>query len=125
MPDRDVASDHTGKFVRQMNDGVVLDVRAAADEDAIDVAPHDGVIPHARMIAESHIAQHHCAASNIDLLAENRFPAQKFFKLSNHVDHALVKTKLPGHAKIKPTAQFLLEIFSAAARLRLAGKRNS
>ena len=68
----DVIAQDTGEVVRQMQDGVVLDVRVVADDDAVDVAPEHGVAPDARVIAQGHIAQHDGALGDIDAFAEGR-----------------------------------------------------
>ena len=47
MTDGDVIAQETGKLVGQMQHGIVLDISVVADDDAVDVAPEDGIAPNA------------------------------------------------------------------------------
>src|SRR5439155_14925914 len=105
MADGDMIPDQAGKFIREMDDGIVLDIGVMADGDAVNVTPHDGVVPHTGMIANRNVSQHHGAASDINVFAEDWFSAQEFFELSSHVYHGFVKTQSSKPAKIKPMYQ--------------------
>jgi len=56
VSDDDVAADAVGVAVVAVDDGVVLDVCAIADEDGGDVASDDGAVPDADVVAESDVA---------------------------------------------------------------------
>ena len=76
------------EIVREMQHGVVLDVRVVADDDAVDVAAHHRAIPHARMRAERHVAKHDGGLGEINALAELRRFAQKCVELFHRIFHA-------------------------------------
>jgi hypothetical protein len=71
----------TWKIIGQMHDRVVLDVGAAADDDAIDVTAQDCVVPNARAIAERDIPNHHRSLRDIDIFSQDGFFAQKCVEL--------------------------------------------
>ena len=48
----------------KMHDGIVLDVRARADNDAIDIAPQNGAVPNARFFFKCNIANNGCSGDN-------------------------------------------------------------
>src|SRR5207249_788869 len=122
MADGDKIPDQAGKFIREMDDGIVLDIGVMADGDAVYVTPHDGVVPHAGIISDSDVSQDHGAVSDINPFAEGRFSAQEFFELSSHVDHVFVKTQSSKPAKIKPVCgEIGLENISCAFKLHWAG----
>ena len=54
--DRHVVADEARQILGEMHHGVVLDVGVAANNDPVDVAAQDGVVPDAGMIADFHIA---------------------------------------------------------------------
>ncbi len=56
VADGDEFADKRGEVVGEMNDAAILDVRARADDDAIDVRPEDRLEPHARLFPKRHIA---------------------------------------------------------------------
>ena len=72
VANRHVVADEAGQIVGQMHHGVVLNVRVAADDDAVDVAAQDGVVPDAGALANFNIAHDDRALRNIDLPAELR-----------------------------------------------------
>ena len=82
MADGDVIAHQAGQFIGQVEHGVVLDVGMVADDDAVDVAAQDGIIPDAGGRAERHVAQHHRAPGDIDVLAQHRFLAQESVELA-------------------------------------------
>ena len=60
VTDGDMVAQDARMVVGEVQDGVVLDVGAAADFDAVDVSAQHGAIPDAGFVAESDIAHHHC-----------------------------------------------------------------
>jgi len=71
----------TGKFVSQVEHGVVLDVGVVADDDAVDVTTDDGVIPNTGLVTQGHVPQHRRAMGDINSLAERRLFSQERIKL--------------------------------------------
>src|SRR5690606_5870648 len=60
MPDADIVPDgEPALLVGAVQGGIVLDVHAVADADAVYIAAHHGVVPHAASVAHHHIADHH------------------------------------------------------------------
>ena len=49
-------ADLDSEGIREVDDCAVLNIRARADHDAVDVRAQDALIPHARLLAERHIA---------------------------------------------------------------------
>ena len=47
-----------------VSNSIVLNIGARPDDDAVDVAPQDGAVPHARFFFENHIAQQRGARNN-------------------------------------------------------------
>jgi hypothetical protein len=76
-----------------MEDGVVLDVRVVADDNAVDVAANDSVVPDAGMLPDGHISQNNRAASDIHPIAQSRFFAEKRLELLIQFVHGLVLAK--------------------------------
>src|SRR3954470_15025055 len=64
-----------------MNHRVVLDIAMMPDLDSVDVSPDHGVVPDARIIAQSHIAEHDRAARNVNAFPKSRLFAQIGLKL--------------------------------------------
>jgi hypothetical protein len=64
-----------------MQHGVVLNVAARADDDAVDVPAQDGVVPDAGAVAEGDIAHHDRAAGDINVFAQHRLFAQESAEL--------------------------------------------
>ena len=59
MADGDlVADDKRTHFAGHMQDTAVLNIRALADADIVDIAAHHGVEPHTAFFADGHIADH-------------------------------------------------------------------
>src|SRR6185437_13290314 len=81
-------AEHARKLVRQMQHGVVLNVRVMADNDAVDVAAQHRAIPHAGMRAERHVTDDHSGAGEINTPAELRPLAKKFIELRIQFAHA-------------------------------------
>ena len=81
MADGHVTAHDARKIVGQMNDGVVLDVAVVADDDAVDVAAQDGVVPDAGAVAQGDIAHHHRAARDINIFAQDGLFAQERVEL--------------------------------------------
>ncbi len=92
MADGDVIADQAWEIVREMKDGVVLDIGMVSDDDAIDVAAHDGVIPDARTGPELYIPKHGGATCDVNALAEFRFFAQETVELLFEFGHGLVSS---------------------------------
>jgi hypothetical protein len=67
---------------------IVLYVGVVADDDAIDVATQNGVIPDAGKIADSDVAYNDGALGKVNPLADHRFFSPVGFQLSDHVNHA-------------------------------------
>jgi hypothetical protein len=89
MTDGDELSENAGKIVGEMQHGIVLNITAFADDNAIDVAANHRVIPNARIIAERHVTEHDCAARDVNIFAERRFFSEKCFKLLNEFGHKI------------------------------------
>ena len=70
VTDGDVASEDARKIIGEMQDGVVLNVGVFADDDAVDVAAEDGVIPNTGMRAEGDITEDDGGAGDVDVRAE-------------------------------------------------------
>ena len=81
MANGDIIAHDAGKIVRQMKDRVVLDIAVVANDDAVDVAAQDGVIPNAGAVAQGDVAHHYRAARDVDAFANDRFLAQKCVEL--------------------------------------------
>ena len=109
MTDRHVVPHQARTLVCQVQHGIVLDVRVVPDNDAIDVAPQDCVIPNAGMIAESNVADNHRAARNINVAADGRLSPQKRFQLPRHFRHGnrLIQERKQLPIK-KPAGTFVL-----------------
>ena len=76
------------KIIREMQHGVVLDVRVVADDDAVDVAAQHRAIPHARMRAERHVADDGGGFGDENIFSELRLFAEKFVQLRVKFAHA-------------------------------------
>jgi len=48
----------------EMDDGIVLNVRARPDDDAVDVAAQYSAVPNARLFCQGDIANYCCAGNN-------------------------------------------------------------
>ena len=59
-----------------------------ADDDAVDVAAENGVVPDARTISESDVAEHDGAGGDENAVAELWLSAQKAIELSFQFAHA-------------------------------------
>jgi len=64
VPNRDELTDDCRKPRVEMDDGVVLHIRARTDDDAVDVAPQNGSVPDARFLFEGHVADDSGARDN-------------------------------------------------------------
>jgi hypothetical protein len=101
VADGDPITDEAWKFIGEMQDGVVLNVGVMADDDAIDVAAQDGVIPDAGMIAEGNVAKDNGGARDVNAGAEGGFAAQKSIQLLIQFAVAHEKEK-PGRSRERP-----------------------
>src|ERR1051325_58594 len=90
MADRHEVAEDRWEFIRQVHDGVVLDVGAAADDDAVKVTAENGAIPHARKITEGHVAKHDGRPREINSAAEGRLPTEEAIELGNDIAHGFV-----------------------------------
>jgi len=81
MANGDPIAQNAGMFIGKMKDGVVLDVGVVSDNDAVDVAAQDGVIPNAGVIAESDVAENDGAARDVNAFAKRRLAAQEGVEL--------------------------------------------
>ena len=88
VADGDPVADDARKIVREVQHGVVLDIRVVADDDAVDVAAQHRAIPHAGMRAERHVANDDGGLGDEDIFAELRLPAEKFIELLCEFVHA-------------------------------------
>jgi hypothetical protein len=96
VADGDPVADEARKLVREMQHGVVLDVRVMADDDAVDVAAQHRAIPHARMRAERHVADDGRGSGDENIFAERGFFAEKSVKLLCQFVHAENLTRSGG-----------------------------
>ena len=96
VTDGDPVADEARKIVREMQHGVVLDVRVVADDDAVDVAAQYRAIPHARMRAERHVTDDGGGLGYENIFAERRFFAEKFVQLLCQFVHAKNLTRSGG-----------------------------
>src|SRR5262245_19225419 len=87
MADRDEVAENTGEFIREMQHRVVLNVRVVPDRDAVDVAPNDGVVPDARIISQSNVAEHNRSFCDVHAFAEFRLSAEESVQLSFELIH--------------------------------------
>ena len=101
VADGDPVADEARKIVREMQHGVVLDVRVVADDDAVDVAAQHRAIPHARMRAERHVADDGGGLGDENIFAERRFFAEKSVKLLCQFVHAKNLTRSDRRHKLK------------------------
>ena len=81
VADGDPVADEAGEVVRKVKHGVILHVAVVADDDAVDVAPDDGVVPDAGAIADFHIADHHGAPGDVNAFTEPWFLPEKLIQL--------------------------------------------
>ena len=79
MTHSDVIAQDTGKIIRQVQHGVVLDIGVVPDDDAVDVAAQHGVIPDAGMRPERDIPNDDSGFGDVHAFAELRFLASKVF----------------------------------------------
>lgn len=81
MADRDIVSKNAGVVVGEVEDGVVLNIAVVTDNDAIDIAAKDGIVPDAGMVTERHVTEDDGGRGDINVLANRRFFAQKSVEL--------------------------------------------
>ena len=72
MTDSDPISYDSGLIPHDMDDGIILHIGALADDDGLEVPPHHGTEPDARIITDSHISCHGGCGSYKDILAQFR-----------------------------------------------------
>ena len=77
----DPVAKETRKIVREVQHGIVLDIRVVADDDAVDVAAKHRAIPHAGMRAECDIADDSGSFGDENIFTELRRLAEKPIKL--------------------------------------------
>jgi hypothetical protein len=73
MANSDVIAHDTREIVRQVQDGVVLDIRMVSDDNAVEVTPEHGVAPDAGVLTERHVAEQNRAPSDINAFAQGWF----------------------------------------------------
>ena len=66
VTNHDIVADGQRAVSHDMNRRVVLDVRAAADADRLEIAAHDAAKPDARILANHDVASHACRRRNED-----------------------------------------------------------
>jgi hypothetical protein len=76
---------NAGKIVRNMQYGIVLNVRVMSDGDTVDVAACDASVPDTRVRANRHITNDRCRFGNEDALPKPRILAKEFIELLVHV----------------------------------------
>ena len=81
VADGDVIADDAGVVIGEVEDGVVLNLRVMADDDAVDVAAQNGVIPDAGMVAEGDVAEDDARSGDINVLANRWLFAEKCIEL--------------------------------------------
>ena len=87
MANSHVIADNARILIGEVQHGVVLNVRVVADDDAIDVAAKDRVIPDAGIIPNRYVTHYDCALSDVNASAKSRLFQQKSFKLLDHICH--------------------------------------
>jgi len=95
VADGDPVADEARRIVREVQHGVVLDVRVVADDDAVDVAAQHRAIPNAGKISNRHVADDGHGFGDENILAERRFFAEKSVELFIHA-HAKILTRSVG-----------------------------
>src|ERR1035437_11041870 len=88
VADGDPVADEAREIIREVQHGVILDVRVVADDNAVDVAAQHRAIPNARMRTERHVADDDRSFGEVNALAELRFLPQKFVELLFRLAHA-------------------------------------
>ena len=88
MSDGHVVTYNAGEIIREVKNGIVLNVGEFADANLIDVSAQDGVVPNAGAIAQSHVADDNGSPRDINIFADSRFSFQECLKLLFHIAHA-------------------------------------
>src|ERR1035437_5413938 len=106
VADGDPVADEAREIIREVQHGVILDVRVVADDDAVDVAAQHRAIPNARMRTKRHVADDDRSFGEVNALAELRFLPQKFVELLFRLAHApsLIRFLLFARRKLNLTS---------------------
>ena len=88
MANSDIIAHNTGEIVRQVQDGVVLDIRMVSDDNAVEVPPEHGVAPDAGVLTERDVAQHHRAPSDINAFAQGWASSEETCRVAVSLTHS-------------------------------------
>lgn len=77
MPNRHITPKDAGEMIRKVQNGVILNVGVFADNNAIDIAPQNGVIPNTRVRAERNITENNGRAGDVNVWAEGGLFAEE------------------------------------------------
>src|SRR5690349_656821 len=81
VADRNVVSNRARQFALQVQHRIVLNIGVMPDDNPVDIAAQNGVIPNAGKVAQSNISYDNCAPRDKDALPKARLLAQKSIKL--------------------------------------------
>jgi hypothetical protein len=81
MTNRNPVPDEAREFVGQMDDRKILNVRVMPDDDPVDVAPNNAVVPDAGLVAEGHGSQHGRTARDVNAAAQRGLLSEKRVQL--------------------------------------------
>jgi hypothetical protein len=87
VPDRHVVANKAGVFIGQMHHGVVLNVRVVPDDDSVDVAAYNCVIPDTRRIADRNVAEHNSPPRYVNAPAKHRLLGEEHIESPTHIIH--------------------------------------
>jgi hypothetical protein len=101
----DVVAYDAGIVVGEVEDGVVLNVGVVTNDDAVDVAASNSVVPDAGMVAEGDVAEDDRAFGDVNIFAEGRFFVEESLKLflefihERESSHELLKIHEKSHVR--------------------------
>ncbi len=70
MPDGDPVAHLTGEFIREMQDGIILNVGVVPDTNPVDIPAQNRTVPDAGVISQSDISHHGGIARNKNMAAQ-------------------------------------------------------
>ena len=87
MANGNVVANDAGEVVGEVEDGVVLDVGVVSDDDPVDVAAGNGVVPDTGVVAKGDVAEDDCAFGDVNIFAEGWFFVEEGLKLFEEFVH--------------------------------------